>query len=95
MSEPSRWYVSYTVKSDHRSRRYARVTKTFGCEEQAKLFVRGIAADNRRLTAGTINPHSPKKIVSAAEIATWLEAPLQFASSCRATGPARSETRSS
>jgi hypothetical protein len=61
MPESNRWYVSYTVQSDRGPRRYARVTKTFDTEEHAKLFVREIAADNQRITAGTINPHSPKR----------------------------------
>jgi hypothetical protein len=95
MPEPSRWYVSYTVQSDHGPRRNARQTKTFDTEEHAKLFAREIAAGNLRLTAGTINPHSPKKIVSAAEIATWLEGRVQLPDPCRATGQARSEKHSS
>lgn len=77
--EPNRWYVTYTVKSDHGARRHARKTETFDTEEHAKLFVRAIAADRLRLTAGTINPHSPKRIVSPAEIAKWLETPEQLA----------------
>jgi hypothetical protein len=68
MPEPHCWYVSYAVKSDRDPRRYARVTRTFDSEEHAKLFVREIAADHLRLAAGTINPHSPKRVVSAAEI---------------------------
>jgi hypothetical protein len=72
MAEPNRWYVSYTAQSDRSPRRYARVTKTFDSEERAKLFVRGITADNLRLTAGTINPHSPKRIVSTTEISNWV-----------------------
>jgi hypothetical protein len=75
MPEPNRWYVSYTIKPDHGSRGYARKTKTFDTEEHAKLFARGIAAGNQRITAGTINPHSPKRIVSAAEILTWVDDP--------------------
>jgi hypothetical protein len=75
MPVPNRWYVSYTVKSDHGPRRYARVTKTFDTEEHAKLFAREITADNQRITAGTINPHSPKRIVSATEISTWVGDP--------------------
>jgi hypothetical protein len=90
MAEPKRWYVSYTVKSDHGPRRYARVTKTFETEENAKVFVRAIAANNQRLTAGTINPHAPKRIISATEVATWLETPAQFPSSCHTTPQARS-----
>jgi predicted GH43/DUF377 family glycosyl hydrolase len=72
MAESNRWYVSYTAQSDRSPRRYARVTKTFDSEERAKLFVRGITADNLRLTAGTINPHSPKRIVSTTEISNWV-----------------------
>jgi hypothetical protein len=75
MRGQNRWYVSYTVKSDHGPRRYARVTKTFDTEEHAKLFVKEIAADNQRITAGTINPYSPKRIVSATELSTWVGDP--------------------
>jgi hypothetical protein len=38
----------------------------------AKVFDRGTAAENQRMTAGTINPRSPRKIVPAVEIASWL-----------------------
>jgi hypothetical protein len=78
MPEPSRWYVSYTVKSDRGPRRHARRTRTFDTEEHAKLFVRELAAGNQRITAGTINPHSPKKVIAATEVAAWLEAPVQL-----------------
>jgi hypothetical protein len=91
MPEPNRWYVSYTVKSDQSPRRYARRTKTFETEESAKLFVREITVDRRGFTAGTINPHLPKRIVSPDEIATWLEAPIQIPNSCRASERARPE----
>jgi hypothetical protein len=72
MLEPNRWFVSYTVESDRVPRRYARITKTFDTEEHAKLFAREIATSSQRLTAGTINPHSPKRVVSPAEISTWV-----------------------
>jgi hypothetical protein len=94
MPEQNRWYVSYTVKADHGPRRYARRTRTFDTVEHAKLFARESAADNLRLTAGTINPHSPKRIISTTEIEVWLETPTQFPGSCRPTGPARPEKRS-
>jgi hypothetical protein len=94
MPEPNRWYVSYTVRSDDGPRRYARRTRTFETEEHAKLFARESATDNLRLTAGTINPHSPKRVISTTEMATWLETPAQFPGSCRPTGPARPEKRS-
>jgi hypothetical protein len=79
MREPGQWYVSYSVKSDDGSRRYARKTRTFDTEEHAKLFAREIVADNLRPTAGTINPHSPKKVISATAMENWLETPMQLA----------------
>ncbi len=75
MSEPECWYVSYLAKSPDGHRLYARATQTFKTEEHAKTFVKEIAANRQRLTAGTINPHSPKRIIPAAEIAAWVETP--------------------
>ena len=73
MPEPNRWYVSYTVKSDRNRRRTARMTRTFDTEEHAKLFAREIATNSQRLTAGTINPHLPKKVIAATDVAAWVE----------------------
>jgi hypothetical protein len=95
MREPGQWYVSCTVKPHDGSRRYARKTRTFDSEEHAKLFAREIAADNLRPTAGTINPYSPKKIVSATAMANWLETPTRLANSHHIAEPARSAERSS
>jgi hypothetical protein len=91
MPGPNSWYVSYTVKTDRSPRRYARRTRTFDTEEHAKPFVREIADSNLRITAGTINPHSPKRIISTTKMGTWLETPAQFPGSCRATGQPRVE----
>jgi hypothetical protein len=96
MREPGQWYVSYTVKPDDGSRRYARKTRTFDSEEHAKLFAREIATDNLRPTAGTINPYSPKKIITAAAMANWLGTPAQqLAGSHHSAEPSRSHERSS
>jgi hypothetical protein len=95
MREPGQWYVSYTVKPDDGSRRYARKTRTFDTEEHAKLFAREIAADNLRPTAGTINPHSPKKVISATDMATWLETPKQLSRSHAEVESVRSQEPSS
>jgi hypothetical protein len=87
MREPTQWYVSYTVKSHDGSRRYARKTRTFDSEELAKLFARETIGENLCPTAGTINPHSPKKVISSAAIATWLETPMQIDGVHGATEP--------
>jgi hypothetical protein len=94
MPEQNHWYVSCTVKSDEGPRRYARRTRTFKTEEHAKLFAMESAVSNLRLTAGTINPHLPKRVIATTEIATWLETPAQFLDSWRATGKAREDERS-
>jgi hypothetical protein len=94
MREPAQWYVSYTVKSNDGSRRYARKTRTFDSEELAKLFAREIVVENLRPTAGTINPHSPKRTISAATMATWLESPIQPTGARAAVEPTRSQERS-
>jgi hypothetical protein len=70
MFEPDCWYVSYSVKLDRRSQR---ITRKFITEDDARLFVREIAGSTLRLTAGTINPHSPKRIIASTEIERWLE----------------------
>jgi hypothetical protein len=84
MLEQNRWYVSYTVKSDDGPRRYARRTRTFETEEHAKLFAREISISNRRITAGTINPHSPKKVIPASGVAAWAETSMQLSGDCHA-----------
>jgi hypothetical protein len=94
MREPGQWYVSYTVKSDDGSRRYARKTRTFDTEKHAKLFAREIVASNLCPTAGTINPHSPKKIIATAAMENWLETPTQFPGPNAAAEPAQSQERS-
>jgi Arm DNA-binding domain len=95
MRDSGQWYVSYTIKSDDGARRYARKTQTFKTEELAKLFAREIIANGLRPTAGTINPYSPKTIISATGIATWLETPMQLSGSNPAAKSSRSQERSS
>ena len=95
MRKPGRWYVSYTVKPENGSRRYARKTQTFDTEQLAKLFAREIVATNLHPAAGTINPYSPKKVISATGLVAWLETPAQLSSSHATAEPARSQERSS
>jgi hypothetical protein len=73
MSEPNRWYATYTEQSDRSPRRNARMTRIYDTEEHAKLFAKEIATNGLRLTAGTINPHLPKKVIRTTELAAWVE----------------------
>jgi hypothetical protein len=95
MREPGHWYVSYTVKSNDGVRRYARKTRTFATEELAKQFAKEMIDGNLCPSAGTINPHLPKRTISAAAMAAWLEAPTQPSPARAAAEPARSRERSS
>jgi hypothetical protein len=67
------WYVSYRrrvplAKQDHRPR----VAEAFPTEAEAKSFARFKLGEVDNLTAGTLNPHLPKRVIGAAAIAKWL-----------------------
>src|SRR5450759_3944832 len=54
-----RWYVSF-VPAGRRSRRTA---QTFETENQAKAFALKLLATGRAPSAGTMNPHLPKRTI--------------------------------
>jgi hypothetical protein len=49
------------------------VTKTFLSESDAKKFAMARFADATNITAGTINPHAPKRVIGPAEIVDWVD----------------------
>jgi hypothetical protein len=51
------------------------VTETFRSEFEAKEFARKKLADNQSVSAGTLNPHQPKRVISFAQLIEWLEEP--------------------
>ena len=52
---------------------YVRNTKTFRTECEAKLFAAERLEEGCDVSAGTLNPHYPKKTLGPAQIAGWLE----------------------
>ena len=52
---------------------YVRTTKTFRTEWAAKRFAAERLEEGCDVSAGTLNPHYPKKTVGLAQIAGWLE----------------------
>jgi hypothetical protein len=52
------WYVSFEPK---KPRAHARVTETFPNEREAKKFARARLVDTPNVSAGTLNPHLPKR----------------------------------
>lgn len=78
MTKPDIWYVAFgpdkSVKSDNRAVSTVRTTKTFKSELDAKLFAREILAKGWTATAGTLNPHQPKRTIAASQIEDWADA---------------------
>jgi hypothetical protein len=69
------WYVSFDVSRDVPRRKHsiARATETFPNEREAKKFARAKLVDTPNVTAGTLNPHLPKRTIAATQILEWLE----------------------
>jgi hypothetical protein len=65
------WYVSFELP--RRKRSFVRVTETFPNERAAKEFERAKLVDMPNVTAGTLNPHLPKRTIAATQILEWLE----------------------
>jgi hypothetical protein len=56
-------------------RAFSRATETFRSELEAKDFARQKLSETQNVTAGTLNPYLPKRVISAGQIELWLEAP--------------------
>ena len=68
------WYVSFIAGGNLSEDRAHRGTKTFAGELEAKKFARAkFDAGDRTVVAGTINPVTPKRVVSSAAIPDWLD----------------------
>ena len=74
----NRWYVSVEAPSEWRptSSRApsSRKTKAFPTEVEAKRFAKAMLSEGLEVTAGTLNPHLPKRrIIAALDIDHWIE----------------------
>jgi hypothetical protein len=67
------WYVSFQIPPGKRS--FARATETFRSEFEAKKFARAKLAETLNVSAGTLNPHLPKRTIPPAQMLEWLEEP--------------------
>lgn len=69
------WYVTFEVpRTGTRVRRRSpRLTKTFETEANAKQFARTKFEGGLSVTAGTINPHVPRRAIPSVSIPAWLE----------------------
>ena len=68
------WYVTFGPhKADDSATSLARSTRTFKSEVDAKLFAMQILSKGLTASAGTLNPHQPKRIVGPAQIEAWAD----------------------
>lgn len=69
------WYVTFEVPKSGTMvrRRSPRLTKTFRTEIEAREFARAKFEDGLIVTAGTINPHLPRRAIASADIPDWLK----------------------
>jgi hypothetical protein len=71
---PDTWYVAFELpRVAKRSR--ARNTETFPNEREAKQFARAKLIQTLKITAGTLNPYSPKRTVTPENMPDWIEEP--------------------
>ena len=53
--------------------RSVRATRTFKDESDAKRFAHEVIKNGWSATAGTLNPHAPKKTIASTQILEWIE----------------------
>jgi hypothetical protein len=68
------WFVSFELPR-HEKRSHIRATETFPNERAAKNFARAKLAETLNVSAGTLNPHQPKRTIAATQMLEWLEEP--------------------
>jgi hypothetical protein len=68
------WYVSFGARERQPGRpRPPRATETFRNEQDANAFAKARMADGADISAGTLNPHEPKRMIAAAQLLDWLD----------------------
>jgi len=68
------WYVSFEISRTEstRGKGGTRNTVTFPNESEAREFARRKFDEGLNVTAGTINPHLPKRTIASTQIHRWL-----------------------
>jgi hypothetical protein len=66
------WYVSIYIPTKEKHGHYSRRSQTFACESDAKRFAEAKIAAGAEVSAGTLNPVVPKRIVGPSQIEQWL-----------------------
>jgi hypothetical protein len=68
----AKWFVTYHAVGRSSGNGYCRSSKQFANEQDAKAFAKERLTEGAEIRAGTLNPHSPKRFIGAAQILDWL-----------------------
>jgi hypothetical protein len=72
----AKWYVSFQPKGLRKgTRTHTRRAETFQTEQEAKAFARAKLAEGLKFSAGTLNPHLPKRMIASVDLLDWLNEP--------------------
>jgi hypothetical protein len=66
------WYVSIHLPEHQKTGHYSRRSETFVSESEAKQFAATKVVAGTEISAGTLNPVTPKRIIRPSEIEKWL-----------------------
>ncbi len=66
------WYVSVNIPHQEKTGHYSRRAEAFASEADAKRFANAKIAAGAEISAGTINPFAPKRVVGPSQIKQWL-----------------------
>ena len=66
------WYVSIHLPEGQKTGHYSRRSETFASETEAKQFAAGKITAGMEISAGTLNPVTPKRIIEPSQIEKWL-----------------------
>jgi len=71
-ADKATWYVSFALQDPNAGHQRApRQTRTFANEQHAKAFARALLDRTDDVSAGTINPHTPRRVIAPAAVAAW------------------------
>ena len=73
MDKQHTWFVTFEVPGSRAKRRSPRSTRGFSSEAQAKDFAREKFDQGLIVSAGTMVPHSPRKIIPPTGVPAWLD----------------------
>lgn len=72
-TDKATWYVSFALRTPEAAhQRFPRQTRTFASEDEARAFASSLLEQTQHISAGTLNPHTPRRVIAPAAIAAWV-----------------------